>query len=111
MALLDKLKQRVVTPQGITSQALDVAGVPKPSQVTQPLVDRISQAPQAAVIAKPTAPQQDFDGFPMDQMLQGINTILAGKNSGNLELDNFVKQSTAQGKTPDQIIQDLKGGI
>lgn len=64
------------------------------------LQDRLSKLPQVA----PTKQRLVAD-LPANVQLNGIAQILAGQNSNHPTLNTFVRQSAAQGMTPEQIRQ------
>jgi len=106
----------------ITSPVQPVAAPPQP--VTAPL----PTAPQAIQSIQPKAldgrltalpikgpvgslpqfaniKQKILADLPAHMFIEGVNNIIAGKNSSNEYANNFVRRLSAQGKTPEQIRQ------
>jgi DNA polymerase III gamma/tau subunit len=65
-----------------------------------PLQDRLSQLKQVN-----PQKQRLVADLPPSMLLQGINNILAGKNSSNPQANTLIRQLAAQGKTPEQVMQ------
>ena len=62
------------------------------------LTDRLSQLKQVN-----PQKQRLLVDLPSNMLLQGINNILAGKNSTNPQANSFIRKLGSQGMTPEQI--------
>ena len=126
MAFLDKLSQRGLKRMGIDQPAGQTLQPPSPlPSITQTLPPAIPPAIPARSLAPASQrlnalPQQGnlqstFQGgavqkrfiadLPASMQLQGIASILSGKETTNPQLNEFVKSQAAQGKQPEEIRQ------
>ena len=62
------------------------------------LTDRLSRLNQTA-----PGKQRLVADLPAEVQLNAIQKIASGQSSGNAFIDDFVKQGTRQGRTPEQI--------
>lgn len=125
MALFDKLAQRGIDRLGKTPNP-SILGVPtaKPIASPQQIIQNTPTTPQRALTTTPTGDRvgqlpergqlaSTFQGgkvqkrfladLPANVQLQGIESILAGQDTNNQGLNQFVKTLAVQGKTPEQI--------
>ena len=125
MAFLDKLSQRGLKRMGIgqpAGQTLQPSPLPSITQTLPPAIppavparslvpasQRLNALPQRGNLASTFnggAVQKRFIAdLPASMQLQGIASILSGKETTNPQLNEFVKSQAAQGKQPEEIRQ------
>ena len=127
MGFLDKLSQRGLKRMGIgqpigqtlqppsplpsITQTLPAAIPPAlpPARPLAPASQRLGELPQRGNLASTFnggAVQKRFIAdLPASMQLQGIASILSGKETTNPQLNEFVKSQAAQGKQPEEIRQ------
>lgn len=124
MALFDRLAQRGTErlqrqiPEGKQASILGVPTsrpietpqkiVSRPKTLsTTPTAQRINQLPQRGELGSTfqggEVQKRFLADLPANQQLEGITQILAGQETNNQGLNDFVKTQAAQGKTPEQI--------
>jgi len=117
MAFFDKLAQRGIQRLGRTPRPLP-GGIQSPQQIisqtkgvkpltTTPATNRIGELPQRGQLGTQfqggQVKQRFLADLPAAEQIEGINQILAGQDTNNESINQFVRTQAAQGKNPEQI--------
>ena len=117
MILMDKLSQRgIKRAPGMAEQPSPLPAIsgqitppaPKPLTTT-PVSQRMGSLPQKGAVGSMPQwghiPKRFVADLPANVQIQGIQAIMAGQDTPNPIVNNFVKGMAQQGKSPEEIRQ------
>jgi len=97
--LLGRLNKRQTNPLPTISETIN-----RPQATLRSTATRVGTLPRAGALATAQGSKKRFvSDLPAKVQLEGIQQILGGQDSRSSVINNFVRQMSAQGKSPEEI--------